>query len=104
MWDLDDAKDKGITRLIEFLRPIESLVDPTILDDSLTDEENDRRKQMKILLARKDPRVEQTVVARRAISLLGQSSTPAAKQMLKKLAERDTDDELRQFARSALSR
>jgi|GEM_PF-3562756 len=103
MWDLDDAGEPGVQKLIEFLNPIESLVDPTLLDDSLTDEENERRTQMKLLLAKKDPKVEQTIVVRRAISLLGQASLPAAGQMLRKLAEREADDELRQFARSALS-
>ena len=86
------------------LQPVDSLVDPTLVDDAISDEENDRRKRLKILLAAKDPKVEQTIVARRAVSLLEQAHDSKAVALLERLANRDADDELGTIARNALKR
>lgn len=104
MWAFADSGDRSIDFLVGKLQPVESLIDPTLVDEAISDEENNRRKRLKILLAAKDPKVEQTIVARRTISLLEQSGDPKATELLEKLASRDADDELGTISRNALKR
>ncbi len=104
LWALSDSGDRAVELVAGKLRPVDSLVDPDQFDDGVSSDEYQRRSRMKRILAAEDPKVELTIVARRAISLLAQIGTPAAIQTLEDLAKRAPAGELSQIATDALIR
>lgn len=98
------STDQAVNFIAEKLRPVKSLIDTNHIAEGISDEENQRQLRMKKLLAAKDPKVELTIVARRAVSVLEQIGTPAATQLLNELANRDANGDLATLVAKALNR
>jgi hypothetical protein len=104
MWALLDSTDRAVDLIAEKLGSVRTLVETEQLSEGISIEEHQRRKRLKKALAAKDPKIELTIVARRAVSLLEQIGTPAAVRLLDDLAKRNAESDLGRLAASALNR
>ena len=104
MWSMAKTPDRTVAFVGEKLRPVRSVMDLDRLGTELSDGELARRQRLSRLLANKDETVELLVRVRRAISLLGELSTPDAIGLLKELADRQPNEELGRSAAAAAER
>jgi WD40 repeat protein len=104
MWALAQRGEESTVFLAEKLRPFRSLVDPNHIAKDDSAEERQRAKQLKKLLAAKDPKVALEIAARRAMSVLAQIGTPEATALLQELVDRDPTGEVARVAADALAR
>jgi len=104
LWTMSESPARAVEFVAEKLRQVRTLTDTDRFAEGISAEENQRRKRLKKLLAAKDPKIELTIVARRAVSLLEQISTPTAIHQLEELAKRNPDSDLARLAMHALNR
>jgi WD40 repeat protein len=104
MWALAKQADKSVAFLADKLRPVRSLVDPDHVAKEDSPDERQRIKELKKLLAEKDPTVELEIAMRRAVSVLAQTGSTEARDVLRQLAERDPKGDVASLASVALAR
>lgn len=104
MWALARQPQRSVPLFAAKLRPVSSVIDVNRVNKEDPPEERQRLKQLKKLLAEKDPRIELQVVVRRAMSVLVQIGTDEAQNLLQELAERNPTSDVGKLAAAALER
>jgi RNA polymerase sigma factor (sigma-70 family) len=104
IWALSDRPDRAVALLAEKLRPVKTVIDLDRVEGGSSHEENQRRRRMRAILIKKDPKVASALAVRRAVSLLAQIGTPEALALLNELAKQDPKGDLGRFAATALAR
>jgi hypothetical protein len=99
---LANAPDDTVPFLAEKLRSVTSFIDLDAVDPGAAPEDAQRTRRLKQQLIEKDPAIESTLTARRAIGLLFELRTPEARDLLEELAA-DPDSDLGRLAAEAVS-
>jgi hypothetical protein len=94
--------DEAVAVLAEKLRGVTSFIDPNAADEGASPEDAERTRRLKRQLIEKDPAIESLIAARRAIGLLFELRTPAARKLLEDLAA-DAGSDLGQLATDAVA-
>lgn len=94
--------DEAVKLITEKLQEVDELLDPNVVDEGVPEDEAARTRRLKRQLVDKDPAIETPTAYRRAVSLLYQLRTPAARALLEQLAAKDPDSELSRVASSAV--
>ncbi len=102
MLALASVPDRTVELLSDKLRSVQSVIDPEREGRHPSAEESERRTRMMQAMTERSPKVKSINTIRRAIALLINVGTPAARQVLEDLASRDPNGELGKLANSAL--
>ena len=104
MLALASVPDRTVELLTDKLRSVQSAIDPEREGRHPLAAESERRTRMMQAMTERSPKVKSVNTIRRAIALLIDARTPAARQLLEDLASRDPNGELGRLANSALKR
>ena len=103
-WALAGMPDRAVPLLADMLRPVKSLIDLDRIAAEGPPDEDRRGRRLRKILIEKQPEVESTTAARRAVAILGRIATPGALNLLKELADRDPASELGRIAAAGFYR
>jgi WD40 repeat protein len=105
MWKLTGKPEKAVELLAEKLEPVTTLVDVTRVTDGDSEEAKRRQQELLDQLSVNQPEVQSSLVYRRALAVLAQIGTPAARRVLQELTARQpATDDVNRLAREALAR
>ena len=102
MLSLASVPDRTVELLTDNLRSVQSVIDPEREGRHPSADESERRTRMMQAMTQRSPKVKSVNTIRRAIALLIDAGTPAARKLLEDLASRDPSGELGKLANSAL--
>jgi WD40 repeat protein len=102
VWSLARKPQFSVPLLAEKLRPVETLVDLDQPDETVDRQESRRRKRLQQILVDKDPKLERTSAAHRALAALALCHTPAADALLKELSQSSACAPIKEMAAALL--
>jgi len=102
MWAFTERPREAAGFLSAKMGPVRTLVDPDRIPRDAAPEDVERQKRLQKLLVDKEEKVELAIVARRALSVLGQLDDPEALRTLQSLASENPESELGRLAAAAM--